>query len=722
MKRQLLILLVFISSTILCFSQDNWIKYQNKNELYDIISNGKNLWSIYERKGLIKWDMRDFSYVELSELIDTSITELKQMVYSTDGNVWVMSNMGLIKIDNNNNFTNYFSDFEINTKFNIIGLDSSNNIWLYDGNLIATFSETSRLKKFSLIDSLTDLNTFAVQKNGTKWFGTDHSIIKIDSTGYIQEFSDTSKVNYEIFSINKILFDHNDNVWFTTSDGIKKVDKFGDWSLYFRADTIVYDQDGWPYIIRNGFSTFIIDNSNNLWFPGRDGYECYNNSLDSVLKNALYFYHTGRRYWFRNEKWIIDKNNHFIIGTSGGFFILNETTYPSKWEAHTITSIPCDLVNVIEIDDSNNVWIGSNCGNDLHILKNLKNWEELRYNNGQWGYDVVSAICFDSRGNKWIACENIHKVMKRTPDDENIVYIIDEGVNPAHFNCIEEDKEGNIWIGGFWDLIKINVNGDTTWLRRTEKDFFGAFDVKFDSENNMWLVEYHFGSDTLRHRDKDLFFKKVNDTAFQHFDLKARKIVIDKEDNVWTSQGDKIDKYGNITHINLEGINGEWNGFSVAIDSSEAILFGGASVLARLDKNGNITYHYVPYEYHIEKITDIAVDKNNRIWLASVYLYRLDTYVNIKDETSINSNKIINIFPNPSNNIVTFSYNLQKDCQVKLELYNLLGKKVTTLVNEFQFAGEKNIIYNLNNSSNGLLYYIIKLDDTIESGKLIQCD
>jgi flagellar hook assembly protein FlgD len=49
--------------------------------------------------------------------------------------------------------------------------------------------------------------------------------------------------------------------------------------------------------------------------------------------------------------------------------------------------------------------------------------------------------------------------------------------------------------------------------------------------------------------------------------------------------------------------------------------------------------------------------------------------------------RIYQNFPNPFNAGTTFSYNLSKPAQVKLDLFNLQGERVQTLVDNFLSAG-----------------------------------
>ena len=51
-------------------------------------------------------------------------------------------------------------------------------------------------------------------------------------------------------------------------------------------------------------------------------------------------------------------------------------------------------------------------------------------------------------------------------------------------------------------------------------------------------------------------------------------------------------------------------------------------------------------------------------------------------------------YPNPLNLETVIEYRLPNDCQVKLTIYNILGQRVKTLINGFQKAGYKRIVWN----------------------------
>ncbi|MBI5021645.1 MAG: T9SS type A sorting domain-containing protein [Ignavibacteriales bacterium] len=63
--------------------------------------------------------------------------------------------------------------------------------------------------------------------------------------------------------------------------------------------------------------------------------------------------------------------------------------------------------------------------------------------------------------------------------------------------------------------------------------------------------------------------------------------------------------------------------------------------------------------------------------------------------------------PNPFNPSTIINYQLPSDNYVTVEVYNILGEKIATLVNEFQAAGLKSVTWNASSLPSGVYYYEI---------------
>ncbi len=81
-------------------------------------------------------------------------------------------------------------------------------------------------------------------------------------------------------------------------------------------------------------------------------------------------------------------------------------------------------------------------------------------------------------------------------------------------------------------------------------------------------------------------------------------------------------------------------------------------------------------------------------------------------------------YPNPFNPATTIRYDLPKPAQVTLTIYNILGQKVRTLVNDYETAGYKSVVWDGINEAghpvgSGLYIYRIEAGDFRKSLKLL---
>jgi len=68
-------------------------------------------------------------------------------------------------------------------------------------------------------------------------------------------------------------------------------------------------------------------------------------------------------------------------------------------------------------------------------------------------------------------------------------------------------------------------------------------------------------------------------------------------------------------------------------------------------------------------------------------------------------------YPNPFNPLTTISFNLPEPGKVKIVIYNLLGQKVSTLLNNQMESGFNTAIWDGSDFAGGMYYY------TLISGK-----
>ena len=66
-------------------------------------------------------------------------------------------------------------------------------------------------------------------------------------------------------------------------------------------------------------------------------------------------------------------------------------------------------------------------------------------------------------------------------------------------------------------------------------------------------------------------------------------------------------------------------------------------------------------------------------------------------------------YPDPFNAATEMRYYLPTEADVRLEVYNLLGQKVQTLLNEQQLDGEHSVTWNASGFASGIYFYKLKV-------------
>ena len=97
----------------------------------------------------------------------------------------------------------------------------------------------------------------------------------------------------------------------------------------------------------------------------------------------------------------------------------------------------------------------------------------------------------------------------------------------------------------------------------------------------------------------------------------------------------------------------------------------------------------------------------------------IDPPVSLPDQVKLDQN-----YPNPFNPITTISYQIPKGEFVEVEVFNMKGNKIATLVNEFQNPGIKSYQWNATNDygnsvSAGVYIYTIRAGNYHQSKKMI---
>jgi hypothetical protein len=193
------------------------------------------------------------------------------------------------------------------------------------------------------------------------------------------------------------------------------------------------------------------------------------------------------------------------------------------------------------------------------------------------------------------------------------------------------------------------------------------------------------------------FFRIVNDTVWNYYKIHpdgsgltaltsfTTTQAVFYNGGAWTPDGSKIIVAGSINRV--RGL------YAIATDGSrgKALLPGTAGI--PVDFVGNVTGNI-----NIT-LTDVHDEKQPQ---AMPTQYRLGQN-----------------YPNPFNPATTIEYDLPSASRVELRLYDILGREVTTLVNEVQAAGYHSVRFDASGLASGVYLYRLRAGEFTQTKRMM---
>lgn len=94
----------------------------------------------------------------------------------------------------------------------------------------------------------------------------------------------------------------------------------------------------------------------------------------------------------------------------------------------------------------------------------------------------------------------------------------------------------------------------------------------------------------------------------------------------------------------------------------------------------------------------------------AAYFHCIDKATSVDEETDNlpSSVNLLQNFPNPFNTSTIISYDLETAAYVTINIFNMLGQRIETLVDETQSAGTYKVIWSADNNASGTYFYAIQ--------------
>ena len=121
-------------------------------------------------------------------------------------------------------------------------------------------------------------------------------------------------------------------------------------------------------------------------------------------------------------------------------------------------------------------------------------------------------------------------------------------------------------------------------------------------------------------------------------------------------------------------------------------------------------------------ITDFSVGKVFKGIIKNIMVYdvvQIPSYLSNNENSVITEYVLKQNYPNPFNNSTTIYFSLPQSGHVNLAVYDITGRKVSTLVDHHLNAGEHKVDWRADNLASGIYIYRLNTDEFMEAKKLI---
>lgn len=400
--------------------------------------------------GLNRYDGYEFIVYKnnAEDSLSISSNEITSIYIDDDGIIWIGTGGGVLnKFDPK---TEEFIHFDIASSSDWYSSDEDK---FYDYPL--TFSR----------HQISSITSIAQDKWGNFWLGTwGKGIVKFnpktESKKYFYHFKNKPNT-LTSNSITKLLIDENQYLWIGTfggglnriklnsNDGIKisNYSKNGSYQLGDRITSIFEDSKGkiWIGSYEGGISVLSSDQK----------YK-HTDSLDYLSLHDQIISNTGLMK--QSVMSILEDNDENIwIGTFGNglynYNIKNNEIHNFLNDVEDETSLSENEIQIMFIDDSGILWIGTQLGSGINKLevgsKKFKNAPLFKGENKSLNDNIVWAVHEDKENNIWIGTQRggLNKWDRKSNSFK--YYKKENNLADNHIRAITEDKFGNIWIGSY---------------------------------------------------------------------------------------------------------------------------------------------------------------------------------------------------------------------------------------------------------------------------------
>lgn len=495
-----------------------------KGDITGIAEHNDKLWITTSSSGALS---TDFPEEEVSTLVvkqyrgGQGLSDQVSGIYiDRDSTLYCIADLGIKMFNQQEDKFESYRPEGLTSYFNTIAMleDSKGGRWFgtHNGGLYYFPPGEKETVIYDKRDGLANnwISCITEDSKGQIWVGTWGGGITVFDNGSMQAFNNNNGL--QALEIHSIMEDREGNILISSQNNGIQVYK-GDHFVNYNPDNMFRDKNVWA---------ITEDKFNRFWFGTDGGITLYDPELGTP-----WFFYEGTHNIADQVRYIInDKNGNLWIGTnySGVYrYDFNKNDFDYDYKLNDILYQDL-IVKALEIDNENNLWIGTNEGVAVwDIEENMGR----RYTNidGLAG-NGITALYVDKSGKIWIGSERGIGLTRYDPVKDTFE-VVNLNINLPP-TCITGSNDGTIWLGTQYGVL--GLKDDTIAVHLSEKDGLLSNNINLLQPDNRGLlyIGTNIGLNSFNIENKTIN-TYTEENGFIGIETKQNASFIDSKGHLW---------------------------------------------------------------------------------------------------------------------------------------------------------------------------------------------
>jgi photosystem II stability/assembly factor-like uncharacterized protein len=465
---------------------------------------------------------------------------------------------------------------------------------------------------------------------------------------------------------------------------LKSTDNGDSWSYVYPAYTIQI----------KSASTVFFDTNGDIYFP------TYGKGILKSTDNGDTWIELNEGLGYKYLRTIAENINGSLF-TGGDYALYKSNSIGTNWYS---VGLPVCGVKKIVINSNDEIFAGIWGVN--RSLDHGQTWETT--NNGLSGFNV-SSFAIKQDGTIFMGCgisdwAYPNPCIFRSTDNGNSWTVIENGIQRHDVEAIAVDTSGNVYAGNYYGVYKSTNNGDS-WVNIGGAG--GAKALAFNSLGDLFLGSWGGG-----------FWKlPAGDTVWVNLTSNVGaswiwSMLIAGNDYIYVGSRRSTDNGISWEDISLPGPYPCY-----AENSVGHIFMGTRSYGTGIWRSVDFGESWESINTYLPtlEIWSLAIDSDDYLYAGtdgySMLKTTVSTLVSVDEaEFAPLSFRLEQNYPNPFNFSTLISWHSPVGCHQSLKIYDIFGKEIATLVDEYKPAGEHEAEFNGNSLPGGCYFYQLRIN------------